>query len=310
MGLSLNKITGILLLAFAFNLVNAQEKSSVFDPEDYKDANQFEKFRKRKNVIAAWQINELKEGAIVVRLKTNKKLIDALKTQGKNELALEKEKEQYAINKNTLYAYRDYLTFCKVYFINSNSTDSLLNGARTGMFLDSNLNVDPSITLTEKFFLIAERDYAYNSSIGFVPEDSARKVVEEGNPVREMAIVLKNKYSHQLKGPMPYFIKEKNFLDATFDFPITVLTTPEGKTTFSFQVNKTYFEDIKGKNQGKQALTTVLPANSKVKLKKQFSYEKISIAVDQLNDNLNYFYKHSAKPDLNKIEPEVKKFLY
>lgn len=309
MGQSLNKFFLILFL-FAFSVIQAQEKNPTYDPADYKDSEQFDKFRKRKTVIAAWQINELKEGALVVRLKTNKKLIDALNAQGNKELALEKQKEQYAINKNTLYAYKDFFTFCKVYFIFSNSSDSLMNGVRTGIFLDSNLNIDPNITLAEKFFMLAERDYGYNSSIGFLPEDSARKAIEKGNPVREMAIVLKNKYGHQLKGPFPYFIKEKNFLDATFDFPMSVNTTPTGGVSFVFNVNKTYFADIKAKNQGQQPATQVVKGNTKVKLKKQFSYEKIGVAVDQLNDNLNYFYKRSAKPELNKIDPEIKKFFY
>lgn len=305
----LNRVLLVVFLGFV-TLLNAQEKNPTYNPDDYKDPDQFEKFRKRKNVVAAWQINELKEGALVVRLKTNKKLIDALKAQGKNDLALEKLKEQYAINKNTLYAYRDFFTFCKVYFIYSNSTDSLIDGARSGVFLDSNLNIDPTIVMAEKFYLLAERDYGYNSSIGFVPEDSARKVIEKGNPVREMAVILKNKYGHQLKGPMPYYIKEKNFLNAAFDFPMNVVTTTDGKVSFSFQVNKTYFLDIKAKSQGQPVSTKVEQANSSVKIKKQFSYEKLGLAAEQLSDNLNYFYKHSAKPEINKIDPEIKKFLY
>jgi hypothetical protein len=260
-------------------------------------------------VIAAWQINELKQGAIVVRLKTNKALIDELKKQGKDKLALEKQKEQYAINMNTIHAYKDKFDFCKVYFIMSNSSDSLLNGVRSGIFLDTNMNVDPTITMNEKFYLLAERDYGYNSSIGFVKEDSARKVVETGNPVKEMAVVLKNKYGHQLKGPFPYFVKEKNFLDATFDLPITVNTDASGNSTFVYTPDRTYLADLKEKSKGvKMAPKTT--GNARAKVKKQFTYEKIAEVVDQLNDNLNQFYRGNTKPDLTRLEDDVRPFLY
>src|SRR5687768_11119873 len=59
--------------------------------KDYKDPKQHEKFYKRRNVIGAWQINKLKQGALVVRLKTNKMAIDELKKAGNTDLALEKE---------------------------------------------------------------------------------------------------------------------------------------------------------------------------------------------------------------------------
>jgi len=296
------------VFVFASSSLISQNNNTDYNTKDYKDPVQFERFKKKKDVVAAWQINELKEGALVVRLKTNQTLIDELKKKGDAQMALEKQKEQHAINKNTVYAFKDFFNFCKVYFIYSNFSDSLLNGARTGFFLDTNLNIDPTITMNEKFYLLAERDYGYNSSIGFVKEDSARKVVEAGNPVREMAVVIKNKYGHQLKGPFPYFVKEKNFLDAGYEFPITVNQNGEN-VTFDFPVNKTYFADIKEKDKtGK----TVVQAkgNSTVKLKKQFTYEKIANTVDQLNDNLHQFYRGNTKPDVSRIDPTIRPYLY
>lgn len=299
-----------VLAMFVFaGSVFAQNNNAAYNTGDYKDPVQFDKFRKRKDVVAAWQINQLKDGALVVRLKTNQTLIDELTKKGDTKTALEKQKEQYAINKNTIHAFKDYFNFCKVYFVSSNFSDSLLNGARTGFFLDSNLNIDPSIKMNENFYLIAERDYGYNSSIGFVPEDSARKVVETGNPVREMAIVLKNKYGHQLKGPFPYLVKEKNFMDAGYDFPISV-TQNGNNVKFDYTVNKTYLADLKEKDKGKAGVTTPAAGNSTVKIKKQFTYEKIANTVDQLNDQLNQFYRKNSKPDMERIDPTIKPFLY
>jgi hypothetical protein len=289
---------------------NKYNNKNVHNGDDYKDPEQFEKFRKRRTTIANWQINELKNnGAVVVRLKTNKKLIDELIAQGKMDLATEKEKEQYVINANTYAAYRDYFKFCKVYFILSNSSDSLLNGARTGIFLDSTLKIDPSITMNEKFYLLAERDYGYNSSIGFVAEDTARKVVEGGNPVKEMAVVLKNKYGHQLKAPFPYSVKEKNFMDALFDIPVTTSGTVGKDMTVSYTINRTYLADIKDKDAGKPVKQKT-SGNTTAKIKKQFTYEKIALAVDELNDELERFYRSSPKIEESKMDASVKPFLY
>lgn len=294
-----------LLFIFVWSVTFSQNEEMLQNTKDYKEPKQFEKYSKRSSFVSAWQINKLKDGALVVRLKTNKKLIDELVRQGNTKLALEKELEQYAINKNTVYAYKDVFNFCKVYFMYSNSSDSLLNGIRSHIFLDSTLTINPSIVMNESYYLIAERDYGYNSSIGFVKEDSARVVVEHGNPVRQMAIVLKNKYGHQLKAPFPYLIKEKNFMDIPFDFPISTRPSADGKgVLIDFEVNKTFLQDRKeNKNQAVKTAQTV-------KIKKQYTYEKISEDVGQLNDNLLEFFRASPQTDERKLNPIIKPYLY
>ncbi|HRD37790.1 MAG TPA: hypothetical protein PLC65_04095, partial [Bacteroidia bacterium] len=70
----------------------AQDKNkSVYNPPDYKDNSQFEHFYKRRTAISKWQINQLKNGALVVRLHNNKKLIESLRKMGKADLATQKE---------------------------------------------------------------------------------------------------------------------------------------------------------------------------------------------------------------------------
>lgn len=294
----------VLACGFAF----AQDEERI-NEKDYKDPEQFEKFQKRRVTVGAWQINQLKEGALVVRLKTNKMLIDELNKAGNSSVAFEKQLEQHAINKNTMFAYLDNFKFCKVYFMYSHSSDSLLNGTRQGLFLDTNLTVDPNITMNENFYLIAERDYAYNSSIGFVIEDSAKYTTEKGNPVKEMAILVKNKYGHQLKNPFPYYVKEKNFMDAQYSFPITVNQGANGPSIF-FTVNRTALQDMKNNTEPKGISNRKDPGTTTVLLKKQFTYEKLSISVSELDENLYQFYKAYPKPDVTRIDPGVKPFLY
>ena len=278
MGLLLNnKLSYLFYFLFVFGVMFSQEWNDLNNVKDYKDPEQFTKFRKRRLVIASWQINQLKKGALVVRLKTNKKLIEALKKQGKQELAIQKEAEQLAITKNTILAYTSKLTFCKVYFIYSDFADSLLHGARKGIFLDSSLTINPSIEMSEQFYLIAERDYAYNSSIGFVKQDSAKYVFEAGNPVKEMAVVVKNKYGHQLKGPFPYYVKDKTY--AGVNASVNQYVVLNGKTHL-------------------------------VTIGKQFSKEKLFLYIGVLDDNLRQFYQSTSTPEIEKINSEILPFLY
>lgn len=301
-----------LLVCSSFSLFSQADEDDnkpgfKYNASDYKEPKQFEKFTKRKNQIASWQISQLRDGAMVVRLKTNKKLIDALTAEGNTDMARQKRLEQFAINKNTMFAYIDNLKFCKVYFIYSNSSDSLLNGAKSGIFLDTNLTLDPKITMNENFYMIAERDYAYNSSIGFVPEDSAKLAVEHGNPIKEMAVVIKNKYGHQVKGPFPYYVKEKSAVDAYYNFPIDEVTAPGGGTIINFSINKTYLQDLK--DPAKKGLSHAVYKSS-VKIKKEFTYERISAAVDQLNDYLNQFYRVNPRVVSDRPDSDIKPFLY
>jgi hypothetical protein len=298
-------------MVFLSGAVFAQEDNTFGrNTFDYKDPEQFKNFNKRSKVVAYWQISELKAGAIVVRLRNNRLLIDELNKSGNKALAKQKIMEQYAMNKNTMMAYIDHFDFCKVYFMYSNSSDSLLNGHRKGIFLDTTLAINPNIELKETFYLIAERDYAYNSTIGFVKEDSARLVKETGTAVRMMAVVLKNKFFHQLKAPFPYLIKEKNFMDADLDFPMAVTET-DSSLQLQYTVNKTYFAELAANPKNKASVTVLEKDNIKVvHVKKQFTYEKVADAVVLLNESLERFYNQSPRINTKKLDPKFAPYLY
>ncbi len=211
-------LNNIFFIAFLFSSLAGSSQSdadNVFRPKEYKDSKQFENFYKRRNAIGKWQINQLKNGALLVRLQTNKTLIEGLRKMGKADLATQKEYEIMAFNKNMVMAFTRFYNFSKVYFFFSNNSDTLLKGARSGIFLDTNLVVDPKIEMKENFYLLAERDDVYNSSIGFVPEDTARFIKEAGNATKDAAIVIKNKYGHQLKDPFPFFVISKSTITGT-----------------------------------------------------------------------------------------------
>jgi hypothetical protein len=303
------KVATLIAFIFAFNAFGQMTTEGTGET-DYKDPKGHEKFRKRSHAVGSWQINQLKNGALVVRLKTNKMAIDELMKAGNTKRAEEVRLEQYAINKNTMFAYKDNYTFSKVYFIYSNSSDSLLNGARSGIFLDTNMVVDPSITMNESFYLIAERDYAYNSSIGFVEEDSAKFYIEKGNPVKEMAIILKNKYGHQLKSPFPYFVAEKTFMDGGYDFPIKTVPTSNGNSKIVYVVNKTYLQDLKSAESAGRSAPVSSTRTQTVKVKKHYTYEKLAEYVSELNDNLTRYHRENPSSEEPKGFADARRFFY
>jgi hypothetical protein len=310
MVLPLNRILFFLFFVAVFEQ-HGQVNRNIYAPPDYKNKKQFEHFQKRRKIVSQWQIHQLKEGALVVKLKTNIALINELKKAGQNELAESKRLEAFFINQNIREAFQDNFTFCKLYFIYSSASDSLLNGYRKGIFLGPDMAVDSTLEMKEQFYLIAEKDFVYNSSIGFVDEDTARYVRERGNASGEMAeAVLKNKYGHQLKKPFPYICGYGNRV-YTFDLAF-VKTVPqfyfEEENKINYTIDKTQLMDVKNhpNREFKKA-----PAGAKVfSLEKNNAYEVVASKVSRLNEELFNFYKGSPKPELDKIENDILPFLY
>jgi hypothetical protein len=301
---SSKKLTFIILLAFLCEDAAAQVQTQDNGYHDYKDPKTHEKFLKRRRTVSAWQINQLKNGALVVRLKTNHLLISQLKKRGEEHLAEKARLEQAAVNVSMIKAYLHNYNFSKVYFIYSHSSDSLLNGTRSGIFIDTTLKVNPSITMPEKFYLIAEPDYIYNSSLGFVREDSARSVVEAGNPSSsEKPIVVKNKYGHQLKSPFPYAMLNMVF---TKKVP-TVDVIIDGKP-YVFYVSSTL-----GVQRGNSTGGTYKVNDKTIELiiPKEMTYEVLSLTVEGFNASLNEYYKSAPMPsEQSVLYQDAKPFLY
>src|ERR1051326_3869075 len=125
---SLSKIVFYLLISVSGSAQTGNDADNVFRPQEYKDQDQFKDFTKRRNIVAMWQINQLKNGALLVRLHNNQKLIEGLKKMGQADLAAQKEYEQMAINKNIVLAFTKNYIFSKVYFFFSNASDSIFRG--------------------------------------------------------------------------------------------------------------------------------------------------------------------------------------
>jgi hypothetical protein len=165
--------------------------------------------------------------------------------------------------------------------------------------------------MTEKFYLLAERDYAYNSSIGFVPEDSASLAVERGNAVREMAVVVKNKYGHQLKRPFPYYETDQPGARSEENSSIFLYM---GTYAIPFRIDKD------GKVMSLRSGKNPVPGGGIhfnyrddiliVYIPKYLTYRRLSLSIQSFNANLHRFYRGSPYSILGNPDPALKPFLY
>lgn len=186
-----------------------QEVEGVRPPvyKDHKSDSSFKNFNHLKQEVAKAQINALKNGALLVRLKTSESTISKLKAAGNYDLAAQVERETYLTNKQIVRGFTKEFNFCPVYFFYSTYSDSVKHKNPEGIFLDTNLVLNPNIRCTATFYLIAENSGIYDSSLGIVPEEQADKAKETGTLTKNVAIVVKNRYYIQLHKPFPYFQK-------------------------------------------------------------------------------------------------------
>ncbi len=208
-----NRFTGtvlFILCLFISSVVISQEEEGVKPPKikDFNNDSTFNHFAGYRDDVAKAQIIALKNGgALLVRLKTNLNTITKLKAAGKVDLATQIERETFLANKAIVRGFTSQFKFCPVYFFYSNYSDSVKHKNTAGIFLDTNLTVNPSIVCSAGFYLIAEQNDVYSSSIGLVTEEQAAKAIEKGTPFKAGAIVIKNRYYIQLHEPFPYFEK-------------------------------------------------------------------------------------------------------
>jgi hypothetical protein len=101
-------------------------------------------------------ISGLKQGGLLVRLKTSENAIKTLIARGRTKEAEALKAKQYAQNLEVYRAFRDKYKFGNLYFFYSTHSNEVKTGQVAGIFLDSTLQADSSIKLNDKKFYVAE----------------------------------------------------------------------------------------------------------------------------------------------------------
>ena len=156
---------------------------------------------------ARFYIRQLKDGAVVVRLHTRSMAIQQMRTAGDNQYATAIATVQREENRQIVEAFRTAFTFCKVYFFFADSTDALLQGKRTGFFVNDSLKIDPAIRLTENFFMVADNGNPNLKQKTYDPTQPNMSYTEPSY-VNE-TIFLMDQNLKPLKSPFPRYGKGK-----------------------------------------------------------------------------------------------------
>lgn len=164
--------------------------------------------------IAKTQIKELKEGALLVRLQTKQKVIDALLEKGYPKRANHIEKTQKEKNIEISGAFKDF-DFCPVYFFYSQYSDSLKYGNYAHVILLDDSLKEVEVELTN--FHIADfgnvkKSYENDTTDAKRNElknkgREATKTYKGGSSLNIRAMVLSDSKFKQLKSPFPFYVR-------------------------------------------------------------------------------------------------------
>lgn len=155
-----------------------------------------------RKAIAHEAIKELKEGTLVLRLKSKQtKLValnDLLAKEGlsaKERNNIEKRiettiSERDAYNKSLVDAFEDKFTFAEVYYMYDTASIALKSGVREGIFLNNNLQLDPSIIIPEGAFFVAKTGTTNSTSTTGVE-----------------AVIIMDGQFNDLQRPFPYYVR-------------------------------------------------------------------------------------------------------
>lgn len=171
------------------------------------------KHRTRK-VKAHNEINDLHEGTLLVRLKTNENTISAYEKTGLHSKADDTRMAQLDDNRQTIKAFREHYKFSKVAFFYSTDSKKIKNQQFIGVFLNDSLQKDPSITIdnTKACFIgefdIVEADTLKHIDMPYYDQgDNKLEGTFFGTPgnFSFTALVIRDNNFIQLQDPFPYY---------------------------------------------------------------------------------------------------------
>ena len=156
-------------------------------------------------LLSRSHIMQLKDGALILRLKTNDKSIEQYRKSGRNDVAEKIIADNRKRNLDIANAFRAEFSFCKVYFMFTRDTRKFLAGD-TKVFLNDTLSADTTIQLKEKFSLFAE----YGTVMANLRADEyhysgVKKTKESSQPMSSSALFASDLNLNQLTEPFPFY---------------------------------------------------------------------------------------------------------
>ena len=162
------------------------------------------------------QINQMQNGALLIRLKTRKNSITALRKGGQNKKADKIEKKQAKYNMEIVNGFKTEFDFCPTYYFYSDYSQEAIDGQFDKIeFLNDSLQYDSTITfnytkyLTAEFGIIEQDTTQYIDGYYYVhgTKDGLEKRTKYngGTNMTFGALIIKNNQFVQLRKPFPYY---------------------------------------------------------------------------------------------------------
>lgn len=158
------------------------------------------------------QLNQLKEGFLLVRLKTDSLKIKALESRNMQKEAERLKRNLYLENKEIILSFDQTFDFCPVYFFYSNHSGEIRKGNVSGFVFDANLRLVDADSLSSRPFFTAE--FAKTENLGI------------------NALVLMDHFLLPLKAPFPFYERQYVFFSMI----------RQGKATMAKRFNKKLHE--------------------------------------------------------------------
>lgn len=168
-------------------------------------------------LVANESIDKLRRGALLVRLKSNQRKIDALKKYGYEEQAKAVMLEQENKNKEIIHSFKNEFYFCETYFFYSEHSKSVKDkDFSTPIFLNENLEIDSTIEFSSNEFLIAEFGNIKQENIPYTAHNALRR---DSTGVKLVptycsqpnfgfgALIVMNDEFVQLRRPFPRYVR-------------------------------------------------------------------------------------------------------
>lgn len=206
----------------------------------HRGANK-ESARRIRKRIAARQIRDLRDGALLVRLKTSMPTVNAMRSKGWENEAKQVEKQQRLENIALIQAFHRFYSFSEVRFFMSYNSKKILEREFEGVFVNDSLEEDSSIILrNQKNIFIAEyadlepdtavffSHYEWVQTADFSMVQVPRFYNSGVNSF--MALVIRDDNFEQLHKPFPYYSRalyksmQDNKGHGIFFFPVSLFS--------------------------------------------------------------------------------------
>ena len=173
--------------------------------------------KRQKKTDARQQINQLQGGALLIRLETKSKVINALKKSGKESQAKIIEKMQAEYNMTIVRAFRAAFGFCPVYFFYSEHSEAVRAKSFAKVrFLTYDLKADGSVKFAGGNFFTAEFGTIEGDGGNDVDEGDTKQNDKSKEGVSEYkggvsmgfgALLIKDDQFVQLSRPFPFYVR-------------------------------------------------------------------------------------------------------